>query len=296
MVTRRVLVSGASGRLGRAIIAAFADCEVLAHTRGSLDVTSADAVREAVRHAAPDVIVNCAAFNYVDLAEERCDEALAVNAFAVRSLARAAEEAGATFVHFGSDFVFDGNSSVPYDERAVPSPRSTYALTKLLGDWFALEAPRGLVLRVESLFGNPPGWSGRVGSLDTIVDRLEQGLEIDAFTDRVVSPSYVDDVAGATRHLVDTGAEPGLYHCVNSGCATWYEVAEQTSRVLGVAARLRPVTLDQAQLRAARPRFSALANHKLAAAGFQMPAWQDALQRWLAGRVGRHDKITGVHG
>jgi len=292
---RRVLVTGASGRLGSAIVAAFGDQDIIAHTRSSLDVTSAGAATSIVREA-PDVIINCVAFNYVDLAEERSGEALAVNAFAVRSLARAAEETGAVLVHYGSDFVFDGNTSTPYDEQALPSPRSTYAITKLLGDWFALNAPRGFVLRVESLFGSAGGWSGRSGSFDGIAERLEKGVEVEAFTDRVVSPSYVEDVARATKHLVEAGAEPGLYHCVNSGNATWYEIAEETARLLGVVPRLRPVTLDTMKLKASRPRYSALSNRKLAAAGFEMPTWQDALRRWVGRRVGRHDKITGVHG
>ena len=293
---RRVLICGASGRLGSAIVSAFADSEVIAPAHAALDVTSADAVRAAVRAAAPDTIVNCVGFNDVDRAEDAAEEALTVNAFAVRTLARAADDAGATFVHFGSDFVFDGNSHLPYGEDETPSPRSTYAATKLLGDWFALDVERGFVLRVESLFGSPRAGSDRRGSLDTIVDRLQDGVEVEAFTDRVVSPSYVEDVARATKHLVESGAAPGLYHCVNSGYATWYEIAETAARLLDVVPRIRGITLDDVRLRASRPRFSALDNRKLAAAGFEMPAWQDALQRWLKAPLSRRDRISGVHG
>jgi dTDP-4-dehydrorhamnose reductase len=251
-----------------------------------------------VAAASPDVIINCAAFNHVDEAERRQPEALAVNAFAVRSLARAAESAGATFVHYGTDFVFDGNTTEPYDEQAIPSPRSTYAISKLLGEWFALDAPRGFVLRVESLFGAPHGWSGRRGSLDWIVESLEEGTAARVFTDRVISPSYAPDVARATRHLIEHGAAPGLYHCVNAGAATWYEIAEAAARALHIAPRLEPITMAGMSLAAARPRFCALANGKLAAAGFPMPSWDDALRRWLESRERRtrHDTIDGVHG
>jgi dTDP-4-dehydrorhamnose reductase len=245
------------------------------------------------------VIINCAAFNAVDLAEDRPSDAFAVNAFAVRTLARSAEEIGATLVHYGSDFVFDGTASEPYTEDAAPVPQSVYGLSKLLGDWFALDAPRAFVLRVESLFGARAGWTGRRGSMDGIVDGIERGEVVSAFTDRVVTPSYVDDVARATRHLVDGEAAPGLYHCVNSGSATWYEVAQEAARLLGVTPRLDPVTLDQRRLRAARPRYCALANRKLAEAGFVMPSWQDALGRWLAAREGApapHGTIGGLHG
>lgn len=283
-MSSRVLVTGAAGRLGAAVAHVFADRSVIPHTRSSLDITDPDAVMRAVTAAAPDVIINCAAFNYVDAAETNPREALAVNALAVRALARAADASGAGLVHYGTDFVFDGEVDSPYSEDAAPAPRSVYATSKLLGEWFALDAPRGWVLRVESLFGGPDGWTGRPGTLDGIVRALERGEAVRAFTDRVVSPSYACDVAAATRHLIDSGAAPGLYHCVNSGYGTWYEVAEECARLLGVPARLEPITLASSPLPASRPRFCALSNAKLAAAGFTMPAWRDALQRWLERR------------
>jgi dTDP-4-dehydrorhamnose reductase len=293
-----VFVVGAGGRLGAAIVQCFGDRRVIPHTRASLDITDSSAVMKAVETAVPAVVVNCAAFNRVDDAEDRPLDAFAINALAVRTLARAAEAVSAVFVHYGSDFVFDGEAVEPYDENARPAPRSTYGLSKLLGEWLALDAPRSFVLRVESLFGAAQGWQGRVGSLDQIVSALEQGRTAQVFTDRVVSPSYVDDVARATKYLIDANAEPGLYHCVNSGFATWLEVAEEAARMLAVAPRLHPVTLESFALKARRPRFCALANRKLAAAGFAMPSWQDALGRWLAARESgvRQDTIDGVHG
>ena len=293
-----VFVVGAGGRLGSAIVQEFADRRVTAHTHNTLDITDGAAVMNAVQAAAPAVIINCAAFNRVDDAEDRPADAFAVNALAVRTLARAAEAVDAVFIHYGSDFVFDGDSRHPYDEDARPSPRSTYGLSKLLGDWLALDAPRGFVLRVESLFGAARGWRGRRGSLDEIVQALEAGRTATVFTDRVVSPSYVEDIARATKHLIDADAVPGLYHCVNSGHATWHDVAEEAARILGVVPRLDPITLDSCQLKASRPRFCALANRKLAAAGFAMPSWNDALSRWLASRESdvRQGTIGGVHG
>src|SRR5262249_4173046 len=156
------------------------------HTRATLDVTDDDAVRREVARIRPDLIVNCAAFNLVDAAESQPLDAFAVNAFAVRALARAADACGAVLVHYGSDFVFDGTVSEPYREESAASPRSVYASSKLVGDWLALEATRSYVLRVESLFGSPPGWRGRRGTLDAIVDGLEAGREVTVFTDRVV--------------------------------------------------------------------------------------------------------------
>jgi len=283
----RVLVTGASGQLADAVLREFADREVVAHTRATLDVTDIDAVTRAVDHARPDAIVNCAAFNQVDAAEDRPRDAFAANAFAVRTLARAADACGATLVHYGSDFVFgglEGPGDEPYDESVAPSPRSVYGASKLVGEWMALDCRRSYVLRVESLFGMPAEWTGRRGSLETIVAGLQAGHGVPVFTDRIVSPSYVVDVAAATRHLVDSTAAPGLYHCVNSGHATWYQVACEAARLLRVQPRLKAMTTAEVKFAAARPRFCALSNRKLAGAGFDMPAWQDALQRWLAVR------------
>jgi dTDP-4-dehydrorhamnose reductase len=295
-MTGRVLVTGAAGRLGAAVVNAFDGYEVIAHTRATLDVTDHGGVHRAVIAAAPIAVINCVGFNDVDGAETRAPDALAVNAFAVRSLARAADACGATFVHFGTDFVFDGTADQPYEEDAAPSPRSVYGLSKLLGEWFTLEMPRGFVLRVESLFGFVDGWTGRQGSLDGIMDALERGSDVRVFTDRVVSPSYVHDVARAVRHLLESGAHPGLYHCVNSGRATWHEVAVEAARLMDVRPRLQPMTLESAAFRAPRPRFCALSNRKLVAAGYAMPTWDDALGRWIAARQAQHDKIGRVHG
>ena len=284
MTLGRVVITGAGAQLAASIIAAFGDREVISYTRSTLDVTDPAAVAAGIAAAQPALIINCAAFNDVDGAEDRPLEALAVNAFAVRSLARAADACGATLVHYSSDFVIDRETSEPHDEDVRPSPRSTYAASKLVGEWFALAAPGAFVLRVESLFGSPAGWTGRKGTLDKIIEGLERGREVRVFTDRIVSPSYTHDVAAATRYLVAHRAAPGLYHCVNSGHATWHDVAREAAVLLRVEPRLVPITTDQISMKAPRPRYCALSTRKLAAAGFAMPVWRDALQRWLTVR------------
>ena len=141
MNSGRVFVTGADGQLAHYIARVFAGGDVVALDRAALDITDPAAVARAVAQASPRVIVNCAAFNDVDGAEDRPEQALAVNAFAVRSLALAAETAGAVLVHYSTDFVFDGRrTSGPYTEIDAPAPRSTYASSKLMGEWFALDA------------------------------------------------------------------------------------------------------------------------------------------------------------
>jgi dTDP-4-dehydrorhamnose reductase len=279
----RVLITGAHGLLGAAMASVFSDCEAVhALEHRQLDVCDAAAIDAAVAASAPDVIVNCAAYNDVDGAETNAPHALAVNAFAVLDLARAARTNGAALVHYSTDFVFDGTASRPYEETDRPNPRSVYASAKLLGDWFAADAPRAYVLRVESLFGGPGIRTGaRRGSLGAIVDRVIAADEVPVFVDRTVSPSYTPDVAAATRRLIEEGAPPGTYHCVNSGSATWDEIAREVCRSLGREPRLRPLTLETVSLRARRPKYCALSNARLASLGIAMPSWQDALRRYL---------------
>jgi dTDP-4-dehydrorhamnose reductase len=280
--TPRVLVTGAGGLLGAAVVREFSTgAEVIARGHQALDITDERAVAAAIDEIAPDVVINCAAHNGVDAAEDAPQPSLQVNAFAVLTLARAAARRNAAFVHYSSDFVFDGQASTPYSEEDEPNPRGVYAAAKLLGDWFALDAPRSWVLRVESLFGATPPGSSRVGSLGTIVSRIRVGDDVPVFVDRTVSPSYTADVARATRALLDTGAPPGLYHCVNTGAATWSDVAREVARLLDRPAKLKPITLESAGLKAYRPKYCALSNAKLAAAGVPMPTWQDALERFL---------------
>lgn len=282
----RILITGARGLLGAAIADRFAgDAEVHAADHRSLDITDPAAVSSIVDRTRPDAIVNCAAYNDVDGAESNATSALRVNAFAVLTLARAARDAGAAFVHYSSDFVFDGEGTAPYGEDDRPNPRSVYGSSKLLGDWMAADAPRHYVLRVASLFGGPGVRSGaRRGSLGTIVDRIRGDAEVPVFVDRTVSPSYTPDIASATWQLLAGHAAPGVYHCVNSGAATWAVIAEEAARLLGCAATIREMTLETVTLKAARPRYCALSNARLAAAGVTMPSWQDALARYIAER------------
>jgi dTDP-4-dehydrorhamnose reductase len=277
-VSRRIVVTGAAGQLGTTMVRALeGSADVVPLTRQDVDLADAAAVESRIADARPDVVINCAAFNDVDGAEDRAVEAIRINAGAVRAMARACRDAGAVLVHYGTDFVFDGTASEPYREDDEPSPQSVYGCAKLLGDWFAADAPRHYVLRVESLFGG----ARRRSSVDRIVDAIAAGEPARVFVDRTVSPSYVRDVADATLRLLATSAPYGLYHCVNSGHTTWHALGEEIARLLGREARLVPVRVADVAMRARRPQYAALSNDKLRLTGIEMPSWQNALGRHL---------------
>ena len=279
----RIAVVGARGQLGAAVVYEFRrDHEIIPFNHADLDINDPRAVEAAMARVSPDVIINCAAYNAVDAAEDHPLDALRTNALAVRSLTRAATAAAAVLIHCGTDFVFDGAIDRPYVEDDAPNPRSVYATSKLLGEWFATDTPRHYVLRVESLFGRAPDGPPAKGSVQTIVEALGRGAVARVFEDRTVSPTYVPHAALAMRELLARQVPAGVYHCVSSGFCTWLEFALAAAEILGVEPRVQPVRVADVTLRAERPKYCALSNAKLAAAGIELPTWRAALEDYLS--------------
>ena len=274
-------MTGAAGQLGSVVVSRLSKtCDVIACTRQDLDLADAAAVLEKTASCNPDVVINCAAYNDVEAAEDAAAAALTANALAVQALARAATESRATLIHYSTDFVFDGIADRPYLETDACRPLSTYGLSKLLGEWFALEAPGAYVLRVESLFGGHPAKS----SIDRILSAIRAGQPVRVFSDRTVTPSFVNDVALATERVMHERPAAGVYHCVNSGVTTWDGIAKEIAALLGRDAELIPVKSTEVKLKARRPVHCALSNQKLKEAGMEMPTWQEALARYLGER------------
>jgi dTDP-4-dehydrorhamnose reductase len=289
----RVIVLGAAGQLGSAVARAFAadDAEVIPLGRSELDIADERQVA-ALPGKQSDAIVNCAAFNAVDAAEDRIDEAMRANAEAVARLAQAAEASGAVFVHYSSDFVFDGESDRPYTEDDQPAPISAYGRSKLAGEHRAALASRAYVLRLSSVFGGLRGeGAGGSTTIDRMVATTLAGGEVVAFSDRTVTPSYTIDVAEATRQLLRRQAAPGIYHCAGGPPATWTGLAAEIARQLGRPSHVRPVLTSAVTMRARRPRCCAMSNTKLTALGIAVPDWRDALARHLQ-RCGALQGVT----
>lgn len=274
----RLMVTGAAGQLGSTVVERLSGrYEIVPFTRHELDIADERAVLDRVTAVSPGAVINCAAYNDVDGAESDAMSAIKGNALGVRALARASSAVGATLVHYSTDFVFDGEAERPYSEGDAARPLGNYGLSKLLGEYFALEVPSAYVLRVESLFGGKRAKS----SVDKILAGIRAGQPVRVFADRTVSPSYVDDVVDATDKLLGGGIAPGLYHCVNDGSGTWLDIAVELTRLLGREADIVPVSVNDVKLTAKRPRYCALANDKLRMASIEMPAWQDALRRYV---------------
>lgn len=257
--------------------------DVTALFRTDLDITDASRIDRVIQQVNPDIVFNCTAYNAVDAAETDIEAAFAVNGEGPRRLAGAAARVGAAIVHYSTDFVFDGRAIVPYLEDAPPNPLNVYGASKLVGERAVRCHTRHYILRVESLFGGARRGAQRA-TVDYLADNIEAAVPVRAIVDRTVSLSYVDDVVRATHALLERDAPYGTYHCVTSGFTTWYEVARVIASHLGAGTPIIPVRFRDSPGVAERPRFCALSNRKITAAGVEMPSWKTALAQHLARR------------
>lgn len=285
----KTLVVGANGQLGRDLCPRLPG-EVVPAARADFDLDTPGAVAEYVGRVRPDVVVNCAAYNLVDKAEDEPDTAFRTNAWGVRSLALACRDADALLVHVSTDYVFglDTARTTPLTEADPPGPLSVYGLSKLAGEYVTRTlCPRHLVVRTCGLYG-VWGSGGKGGNfVETMLRMAGRGKPLRVVADQTCTPTYTADLADAVADLIRGGAT-GLYHCTSGGQMTWYEFAAAVFAEAGVAADLTPITTEQFGAKAGRPRFSVLANDRLAAAGVAPPRhWRDALRAYLAERTNR---------
>src|SRR5207302_1177146 len=223
----RYAVLGSSGQLARDLIPRLPG-DVVGLDRGQADLTQPDMLRAALTNLRPDVVVNCAAYNFVDRAESEPETAFAVNTWGIRSLARFCCDLGCTLVHFSTDYVFglDSGRTTPWSIHDAPGPVSVYGISKLCGEYVVrAECPKHLVIRTCGLYG-VWGSGGKGGNfVETMLRVAGQGKPLRVVDDQHCTPSYTADVAAAAAALVTTGRY-GLYHVTNSGATTWYGLAK----------------------------------------------------------------------
>lgn len=285
----RVLLLGARGMLGRALaeqlaarVSAGSVESLTAWDIQDLDICAADAVERAVGRLAPDVVINCAAYTDVDGCEANEATALAVNGTAAGHVARACASAGALCVHIGTDFVFDGAQRQPYRPDAPAHPLSAYGRSKLAGEQAVTEAGgEHLLVRTSWLFGR----NGR-NFVEAILARAEKGEALRVVDDQVGRPTLADDLAGGLLRLIDAGAR-GTFHYANRGACSWHAFAERIVAAAGRAVPVAKITSGELNRPARRPAYSVLDTSDYERVTGDVPApWEDALQRYLAARVG----------
>jgi dTDP-4-dehydrorhamnose reductase len=278
----RTVIVGANGQLGTALQACLQG-EVIPLTHSDLEITDFARVEAAFSAARPDCVINAAAYNFVDRAEDEPIAAYGVNALGPRNLARWCGSAGVTLVHVSTDYVFGADSTRrrPYDESDTPGPQSAYAVSKLAGEFFVRAAcPRHFIVRACGLYGSA-STEGKGNFVKTMLRLAKERKELTIVNDQHCTPSFAADVAGAIGSLVETD-QYGLYHATNSGGTTWYEFAREIFRLAAIDIAVRPITSADYPQKAMRPGYSVLDCGKLTVTtGRPMPAWSDALSRYL---------------
>ena len=281
------MVIGATGQLGSDLVRTFDQPgELVALSTRDVDILDAERTRSILEALQPTCVINTAAYNLVDRAEDDGRSAFALNAEAVGTLAAVCQAAGARLVHFSTDYVFDGAKRTPYLETDSPQPVSVYGQSKLAGERLALErCERSVIFRVCGLFGLAGSLGkGKGNFVETMLRLAREGRPLRVVSDQVLCPSYTLDLARKVWKVLPKVAHP-IYHLTNAGQVSWYEFARRALELAGLTADLTPVTAAEYGARARRPAYSVLAHAHLAALGEDdLRPWDAALPAYVAER------------
>ena len=284
----RYLIAGRNGQLARAFIRLFEEraIDFNALDKSQLDITDSTSVSDIVDSYKPDVIINCAAYNLVDKAEQEREMAFAVNATGPELLARVAARRNAFLVHFSSDYVFDGRKENGlYTEDDTVNPLNEYGRSKLAGEGAVREeAAKSLVFRLSWVFGE-----GTQNFIHKLILWARSNEYLKIACDEFSVPTHTDTVAGVTLKALEQGVT-GLYHLTNNGFCSRYEWAQAVFKELGINKFIRPVTSSFFNLPAKRPGFSAMSNAKLSGLlDIRIPSWEEGVRSFLHERKLLHE-------
>lgn len=287
MNRRKVVVFGSRGQLGVELVRVFTErgYQVDSYDRTKVDISDAAAAERTLAQADPALVLNAAAYNQVDVAENEPLPAYIANGLAVRNLAMACRQVDAQFVHFSTDYVFDGAAGRPYTEQDRPHPLGAYGVSKLAGELYArayLEKP--LVIRTSGVFG-PGGLNTARGNFIELMLRLAATKRpIRVVEDHVASPTYAPLLAARTADLVER-KQHGVFHVGGGTAISWFDFAKLIFRAAGLQPELQPTNEREYRTAARRPKYSALSNAKMESCGIEpMPPLEAAIELYLKAR------------
>jgi dTDP-4-dehydrorhamnose reductase len=283
----RILLIGRTGQLGGDLLRNKGEHEIVAPSRDELDIARPAELAAALAQHRPELVINCAAFHNVPLCEQRPDEAFRVNCIAVRDLAAACAATGARLITFSSDYVFGGEKRTPYAEDDRPQPLQVYGITRLAGEHAALAAApkHAVVVRTCGLYGQSGARSKGGNFVDGRVADARAGKTIEMACEQVVAPTSTHDLSIAVLALAaHSQLQSGIYHLVNDGQCSWYELTAAIVEILRLPAKVVPVDRGGMTGAMRRPLYSVLGNNKARALGIALPPWRDAVQRYLKQR------------
>ena len=282
----RVLIFGATGLLGRALMEESRGDEVRGLGSRDADIRSPQEIQSVVAQHRPDWIVLAAAYTDVDGCETNRDLAFAVNSTGAANVARACADASSKLLFLSTDYVFDGSKGHPYETNDPIRPQSVYGRTKARAEEEIRKIlPEACVVRTSWVFG-----VGGKCFPDTILRLAASRESLDVVDDQRGSPTYTIDLARAIIGLCRKNAS-GTVHVTNSEDCTWFEFAKEIIADAGLKTQVLPTTTERFPRPAPRPKYSVLSPSSLRRYGIVMPSWQDALARYLKER-GDHSSFS----
>ena len=276
------LILGANGQLGKSLQAVLTtnDISFTAIDRQKLDITDRDACIKLFTALSPGVVVNCAAWTAVDLAEDNETEAFRINCDASRNIAIASREINAINVHISTDYVFPGVANTPYDVDSPTAPVSIYGKSKLCGEVAITDEypEKSYIIRTAWLY-SPYGGN----FVKTMIRKARSASAVRVVSDQLGQPTLASDLAEHIVDIVTSQASFGILHGTNSGAASWYELTCEIYSLLGVDTSLvSPVPTSEYPTKAVRPQYSVLGHAHTIECGIEvMRNWKSALKESL---------------
>ena len=280
-IIKKMIIFGGEGQLGSDMTGIISSYKIISLGHKDVDITDFENVKNIINKHKPSVVINCAAYNKVEDAENNIVVAYNVNAFGPYYIARASKEVGATCVHISTDYVFDG-SKESFNEKDCPHPINVYGASKLAGEELVrIGNPEHYIVRTSALFGKAVG--GSKGNFVTLMIRLSKDKkEIRVVNDQITVPTFTEDLAIKILELVDKKAPYGVYHITNQGQASWCDFARKIFNLAGISAEIKAISTKESGTKVRRSQKSVLKNEKLIKLGIKLLSpWQDALKRYL---------------
>jgi len=281
-----ILITGALGQLGnelKVVSGNYLGYEFIFTDKDELDITSYEKVKQFIETSRPDWVINCAAYNLVDKAESEPAIADLINSIAVKNISEAVKGSECRFIHISSDYVFDGNSNIPYTESSPTGPMGAYGRSKLAGELEALHHHGSMVIRTSWLYS-----SFGTNFVKTIINKgKEKGL-LKVVFDQIGSPTYAADLASAIMHIVagvirnQTAFNAGMYHYSNEGVCSCYDFATEIINETGIVCKIIPVHSSEYPSTARRPFYSVLSKSKIKETyNLEIPHWRASLAKCI---------------
>lgn len=281
----KILLIGNTGQLGFELDRQARDLkhEVQSFSHEELEITNSEKVKKEIERFNPDVVINASAFHNVPVCEEQPDQAFLVNAISLRPIAKLCSEKKIKFVTYSTDYVFDGLKGSPYIEEDKPSPVQMYGISKAAGEYVALAYSKtSIVIRSSGVYGGKTGSKSKKGNFPlNILKQAETEMVIEVAKEQILNPTYSVDLAKATLELIEHKDISGIYHLANEGYCSWAEFAQEIVRIKGLSTKIIPVDRKGMAGTLRRPLFSALKNMRAKKLGIVLPAWQDAIKRYV---------------